>query len=142
MTSDHITSLNSLVVRVEESINAYIWASENSANPATTAEFLNSVNQREHALKHLKNEATRLEGHPVDGGKSDSAENKHFIGFRDAFTKSDQKAIEAEIRREDEALKDAFQSLLNSDLDESLRAELHQSFEIVKQSSVRLSVDD
>lgn len=141
MFSDHISSLKALIMRIEQSIGAYIWASENSANPATTARFLNCVNQREHALKRLKDAVARIEDNSGYEVGADKGEVNHFIDFRAAFIKSDQETIEAEIRREDEALVNAFHSLMDSDVDESVMAALHQSLEIIKQSSIRLSAD-
>lgn len=145
MISDNALLVDSLIAKVAGSIDEYIWASENSDNPAASVLYLNCANQREHALKHLKSAFKRLGG-DLAGDPDDAVAGDDRLAmnmaFRNALSSKDEQKIEAEIRREEDEILSGYHSILKLDLDEETTHEIRQSLEIVKQSSIRVPADE
>lgn len=142
MIPEHAKLVDRLIAKVAESIDEYIWAAENSDNPATSARFLNCANQRVHGLKHLKAALERLNGDPDDTASSGGSDVTMNTVFRNALSSGDGQRREAEIRREQDELLSAYHAILKLDLDEKVEHEIRQSLEIIKQSSIQVPADD
>ena len=111
---DEISTLNTLISTVIDSITGYEEAAAHSEAGRFAQIFRERAGERQRVVEDLRAEVRRLGGNPEDGGSFMGKTHQRFLDLKSAITGRDDKAIINEVERGEDYLKSKFESALES----------------------------
>src|SRR5574338_1442234 len=111
---DEISTLNTLIGTMIDSVNGYEDAASNSEAGRFAQMFRERANERQRCVEDLRAEVRRLGGNPEDDGSFMGKTHQRFLDLKAAVTGRDDKAIINEVERGEDYLKEKFETALNS----------------------------
>src|SRR5438067_9638709 len=111
---DEISTLNTLIATLIDSINGYEDAAGHSEAGRFQQIFRDRANERQRAVEELRSEVRRLGGEPEESGSFLGKTHQAFFGLKAAITGRDDKAIINEVERGEDYLKEKFETALDS----------------------------
>ena len=112
---DDISTLNTLIATLIDSVTGYRDAASNSDAGRFAEMFRQRANEREQCVEDLRAEVRRLGGNPEDDGSFMGKTHQRFLDVKAAVTGRDDKAIVNEVERGEDYLKEKFETALDSD---------------------------
>ena len=129
--SGEITTLNTLIATLIDSITGYEDAASNADESRFQQIFRERAGERQRVVESLRAEVRRLGGNPEDDGSFMGKTHQRFLDLKAAITGRDKKAIINEVERGEDYLKEKFETALN---DGSLGGESRAAVEDAYQS--------
>jgi len=137
---DEISTLNTLIATLIDSINGYEDAAGHSEAGRFQQIFRERAGERQRAVEELRAEVRRLGGEPEDSGSFMGKTHQAFFGLKAAITGRDDKAIINEVERGEDYLKEKFESALSSgDLSGESRAVVERCYQSVRSGHDQMS---
>jgi len=137
---DEISTLNTLIATLIDSINGYEDAAGHSEAGRFQQIFRERAGERQRAVEELRAEVRRLGGEPEDSGSFMGKTHQAFFGLKAAITGRDDKAIISEVERGEDYLKEKFESALSSgDLSGESRAVVERCYQSVRSGHDQMS---
>jgi len=137
---DEISTLNSLISTLIDSINGYEDAAAQSEAGRFQQIFRDRANERQRIIEDLRTEVRRLGGEPETGGSFMGKTHQAWLGLKSAITGRDDKAIIDEVERGEDYLKDKFETALGSgDLSGESRSVVERCFQSVRAGHDQIS---
>ena len=96
---DEISTLNTLIATLIDSINGYEDAASNSEGGRFSQLFRERAGERQRVVEDLRAEVRRLGGNPEDDGSFMGKTHQRFLDLKSAVTGRDDKAIINEVER-------------------------------------------
>ena len=137
---DEISTLNTLIATLIDSINGYEDAAGHSEAGRFQQIFRERAGERQRAVEELRAEVRRLGGEPEDSGSFMGKTHQAFFGLKAAITGRDDKAIINEVERGEDHLKERFEWALDDDrLSGDARATVERGYQSVKAGHDQIS---
>jgi uncharacterized protein (TIGR02284 family) len=137
---DEISTLNTLIATLIDSINGYEDAAANSEAGRFAQLFRERAGERQRVVEDLRAEVRRLGGNPEDDGSFMGATHQRFLDLKAAITGRDDKAIINEVERGEDYLKGKFEAALESgDLSGDTRAAVERCYQSVRAGHDQMS---
>ena len=137
---DEISTLNTLIATLIDSINGYEEAAGHSEGGRFQQIFRERAGERQRMVEELRAEVRRLGGEPEDSGSFLGKTHQAFFGLKTAVTGRDDKAIINEVERGEDYLKEKFETALSSsDLTGESRAAVERCFQSVRSGHDQMS---
>ena len=137
---DEISTLNTLVATLIDSVTGYRDAASNSDAGRFAEMFRQRANEREQCVDDLRAEVRRLGGNPEDDGSFMGKTHQRFLDLKAAITGRDDKAIINEVERGEDYLKEKFETALNGDtLSGECRAAVESAYQSVREGHDQMS---
>lgn len=137
---DEISTLNTLISTLIDSINGYEDAAADSEAGSFQQIFRERATERQQAVESLRAEVQRLGGEPEDGGSFMGKTHQRFLDLKSAITGRDDKAIINEIERGEDYLKEKFETALSSGhLSGESRAAVDNAYQSVRAGHDQMS---
>jgi uncharacterized protein (TIGR02284 family) len=131
---DEISTLNTLITTLIDSINGYEDAAANSEAGRFQQMFRERAGERQRVVQDLRSEVRRLGGEPEEGGSFMGKTHQRFLDLKAAITGRDEKAIINEVERGEDYLKEKFETALDSgNLSGESRAAVERCYKSVRQ---------
>src|SRR3982751_6497668 len=111
---EEITTLNTLIATLIDSITGYEDAASNSEAGRFQQIFRERAGERQRVVEELRAEVRRLGGNPEDDGSFMGKTHQRFLDLKSAITGRDEKAIIDEVERGEDYLKEKWQGALQS----------------------------
>jgi uncharacterized protein (TIGR02284 family) len=138
--SDEISTLNTLIATLIDSINGYEDSAQNIDNERLREIFRQRANERQEVVESLRSEVRRLGGNPEDDGSFMGKAHQRFEDLKAAITGRDEKAIINEVERGEDYLKGKFEAALNDDkLTGESRAIVERCYQSVRSGHDQMS---
>lgn len=138
--SDEITTLNTLIATLIDSVNGYRDAAENSVSGRFQQLFRTNADERSRTVEDLRAEVTRLGGDPEDHATFLGQAHQRWLDLKAVITGRDEKAIINEVERGEDYLKAKFEAALNGDtLTGDSRAAVERAFQSVREGHDQIS---
>ena len=135
-----ISTLNTLISTLIDSINGYEDAAANSEAGRFQQIFRERAGERQRIVEDLRTEVRRLGGESEDSGSFMGKTHQAWLGLKSAITGRDDKAIINEVERGEDYLKDKFETALNSgDLSGESRAVVERCYQSVRSGHDQMS---
>jgi len=137
---DEISTLNTLISTLIDSINGYEDAAASSEGGHFQQLFRDRANERQRIVEDLRTEVRRLGGEPETGGSFMGKTHQAWLGLKSAITGRDDKAIVNEVERGEDYLKEKFETALESGkLSGESRSEVERCYQSVKAGHDQIS---
>jgi uncharacterized protein (TIGR02284 family) len=137
---DEISTLNTLIATLIDSITGYEDAASNSEAGRFQQLFRERAGERQRVVEELRAEVRRLGGNPEDDGSFMGKTHQRFLDLKSAITGRDDKAIINEVERGEDYLKEKFETALNSDeLSGESRAVVERCYQSVRSGHDQMS---
>src|SRR5438132_8046191 len=137
---NEISTLNSLISTLIDSINGYQDAAANSEAGRFQQIFRDRANERQKIAEDLRTEVRRLGGEPETGGSFMGKTHQAWLGLKAAITGRDDKAIVDEVERGEDYLKERFETALGGgDLGGESRTAVERCYQSVKSAHDQIS---
>jgi uncharacterized protein (TIGR02284 family) len=137
---DEISTLNTLIATLIDSINGYEDAASHSEAGRFQQIFRERAGERQRAVEELRAEVRRLGGEPEDSGSFMGKTHQAFFGLKAAITGRDDKAIINEVERGEDYLKEKFETALSSGhLSGESRAVVERCYQSVRSGHDQMS---
>jgi uncharacterized protein (TIGR02284 family) len=131
---DEISTLNTLITTLIDSINGYEDAAANSEAGRFQQMFRERAGERQRVVQDLRSEVRRLGGEPEEGGSFMGKTHQRFLDLKAAVTGRDDKSIINEVERGEDYLKEKFETALDSgNLSGESRAAVERCYQSVRQ---------
>jgi uncharacterized protein (TIGR02284 family) len=138
--SGAISTLNTLITTVIDSINGYEDSASNVDNERLREIFRERANERQQVVEGLRSEVRRLGGEPEEGGSFLGKAHQRFEDLKAAITGRDEKAIVNEVERGEDYLKEKFEAAIASDeLAGESRAAVERAYQSVRSGHDQIS---
>ena len=135
-TGNDVSTLNSLIKTLNDSINGYQESAKDIGNQRFATMFQERAQERQGIVSQLQAEVARLGGDPDSGGSLLGGAHQVFLDMKSAITGKDDDAILAEVQRGEEYLRDKFDTALaDSSLSTGTREVLNQAAQSVRQGA-------
>jgi uncharacterized protein (TIGR02284 family) len=102
--TDEISTLNTLLTTLIDSITGYEDAAANAEGSRFQQLFRERAGERQRVVESLRSEVRRLGGEPEDGGSFLGKTHQRFLDLKAAVTGRDDKAIINEVERGEDYL--------------------------------------
>ena len=112
---DEISTLNTLIGTLIDSVNGYEDAASNSEAGRFQQMFRERAGERQRVVEDLRSEVRRLGGNPEDDGSFMGKTHQRFLDLKAAVTGRDEKSIIDEVERGEDYLKEKFETALSGD---------------------------
>ena len=112
---DEISTLNTLIATLIDSITGYEDAASNSEAGRFQQMFRDRASERQKVVEDLRAEVRRLDGNPEDDGSFMGKTHQRFLDLKAAVTGRDDKAIINEVERGEDYLKEKFETALGGE---------------------------
>jgi uncharacterized protein (TIGR02284 family) len=137
---DEISTLNTLIATVIDSITGYEDAASNSEAGRFQQMFRERAGERQRVVEDLRAEVRRLGGNPEDDGSFMGKTHQRFLDLKSAITGRDEQAIVNEVERGEDYLKEKFETALNSDtLSGDSRSVVESAYQSVRSGHDQMS---
>ena len=137
---DEISTLNTLIATLIDSITGYEDAAANSEGSRFQQMFRERAGERQRVVEDLRSEVRRLGGDPEDDGSFMGKTHQRFLDLKAAITGRDDKAIINEVERGEDYLKEKFETALQSDkLAGETRSVVEQAWTSVRRGHDRIA---
>ncbi len=137
---DEISTLNTLIATLLDSVNGYEDAAANSEGSRFSQIFRERAGERQRVVEDLRAEVRRLGGDPEDEGSFMGKTHQRFLDLKAAITGRDDKAIINEVERGEDYLKSKFESALESGkLGGETRAAVERCYQSVRAGHDQMS---
>ena len=138
--SSEITTLNTLIATLIDSITGYEDAAANADESRFQQIFRERAGERQRVVESLRAEVRRLGGNPEDDGSFMGKTHQRFLDLKAAITGRDEKAIINEVERGEDYLKAKFETALkDGDLSGESRAAVEQAYQSVRAGHDQMS---
>ena len=138
--SSEITTLNTLIATLIDSITGYEDAAANADESRFQQIFRERAGERQRVVEALRTEVRRLGGNPEDDGSFMGKTHQRFLDLKAAITGRDEKAIINEVERGEDYLKAKFETALkDGDLSGESRAAVEQAYQSVRSGHDQMS---
>ena len=138
--SSEITTLNTLIATLIDSITGYEDAAANADESRFQQIFRERASERQRVVESLRAEVRRLGGNPEDDGSFMGKTHQRFLDLKAAITGRDEKAIINEVERGEDYLKAKFETALkDGDLSGESRAAVEQAYQSVRAGHDQMS---
>lgn len=138
--STEITTLNTLIATLMDSIEGYSKSAEDVRDADLRQRFLARARERQQAVGGLQAAVARLGGNPEDDSSTLGGLHRAFLNLKEAVTGTDDKAILNEVERGEDYLKEKFEAALRStDLSAETRTAIDQAWSSVKSGHDEMS---
>jgi len=136
----HVSTINTLITTLIDSINGFEDAAANSDNQRFQQLFREHASDRQRVVEDLRAEVRRLGGEPSDSSSFMGQTHQRWLDLKAAVTGRDDKAIINEVERGEDYLKEKFETALNSeDLSGDARAAVERAYQSVREGHDRMS---
>ena len=112
---DEISTLNTLIATLIDSITGYEDAAANSEGGRFAQLFRERAGERQRVVEDLRAEVRRLGGNPEDDGSFMGKTHQRFEDLKAAITGGDDKSIINEVERGEDYIKGKFEAALKAD---------------------------
>src|SRR5574338_1542775 len=137
---DEISTLNTLIGTMIDSVNGYEDAASNSEAGRFQQMFRERAGERQRVVEDLRSEVRRLGGNPEDDGSFMGKTHQRFLDLKAAVTGRDEQAIINEVERGEDYLKEKFETALDSGhLSGESRAAVEQAYQSVRSGHDQMS---
>ena len=137
---DEITTLNTLITTLIDSVNGYRDAAANIESARFQELFRTNADERSRVVEDLRAEVRRLGGNPEDDASFLGQAHQRFLDLKAAVTGRDEKAIINEVERGEDYLKEKFETALNGDtLSGESRAAVETAYQSVRKGHDQVS---
>jgi uncharacterized protein (TIGR02284 family) len=137
---DEITTLNTLITTLIDSINGYEDSAANLDSPRIQQLFREKAGERQRVVESLRAEVRRLGGNPEDDGSFLGKTHQRFLDLKAAIAGRDEKAVINETERGEDYLKEKFETALSSStLSGETRAAVEQAYQSVRSGHDQVS---
>lgn len=137
---DEISTLNSLIETLIDSITGYEDAASNSEAGRFQELFRERANERQRVVEDLRSEVRRLGGEPEADGSFMGKTHQRFLDLKAAITGRDDQAIINEVERGEDYLKEKFETALSSgDLSGESRSIVERCYQSVRSGHDQIS---
>ncbi|HEX8840964.1 MAG TPA: PA2169 family four-helix-bundle protein [Sphingomicrobium sp.] len=137
---DEISTLNTLISTLIDSITGYEDAAANSEAGRFAQIFRERAGERQRVVEDLRAEVRRLGGNPEDDGSFMGKTHQRFLDLKAAITGRDDKAIINEVERGEDYLKEKFETALESgNLSGETRAAVERAYQSVRAGHDQMS---
>jgi uncharacterized protein (TIGR02284 family) len=132
--SDEITTLNTLIATLIDSVTGYEDAAANIEGSSRFQQlFRERASERRQVVENLRAEVGRLGGNPEDDGSFLGKAHQRFLDLKAAVTGHDEQAVINEVERGEDYLKEKFEAALESGaLSAETRAAVEQAYQSVR----------
>jgi uncharacterized protein (TIGR02284 family) len=138
---DEISTINTLIGTLIDSINGYEDAAVNSSAGRFQQVFRDRAGERQRVVEDLRAEVRRLGGEPEEGGSFMGKTHQRWLDLKAAITGRDDKAIINEVERGEDYLKEKFETALNGDtLTGDSRAAVERAYQSVRSGHDQMSL--
>jgi uncharacterized protein (TIGR02284 family) len=135
-----IRTLNALIKVTIDSADGYRSAAEDAANSEFRKIFLTRANERDAVVAELQKHVRQHGGEPETGGSILASAHRFMMDIRDALTRSDDKAVIAEVERGEDHIKAEYErAMTNADLSADCRAIVSRVYESVRAGHEQMS---
>ena len=141
MTNDgQISTLNTLIKTLIDSVNGFEDAAANTDNPRFQQLFREHASDRRQVVESLRGEVSRIGGDPADDASFMGQTHQRWVDLKAAVTGRDDQAIINEVERGEDYLKEKFETALNSgDLTGDSRAAVERAYQSVREGHDKMS---
>lgn len=137
---DEISTLNTLIGTMIDSVNGYEDAASNSEAGRFQQMFRERAGERQRVVEDLRSEVRRLGGNPEDDGSFMGKTHQRFLDLKAAVTGRDKKSIIDEVERGEDYLKEKFETALNDGtLSGESRAAVERAYQSVRSGHDQMS---
>jgi uncharacterized protein (TIGR02284 family) len=137
---DEISTLNTLISTLIDSINGYEDAASHSEAGRFQQMFRERANERQRVVEDLRAEVRRLGGEPETGGSFMGKSHQAWLDLKASLTGRDEKAIINEVERGEDYLKEKFETALSSgDLSGETRSVVERCYQSVRAGHDQMS---
>ena len=137
---DEISTLNSLIATLIDSITGYEDAASNSEAGRFQELFRERANERQRVVEDLRSEVRRLDGEPEADGSFMGKAHQRFLDLKAAISGRDDQAIINEVERGEDYLKEKFETALSSgDLSGESRSVVERCYQSVRSGHDQIS---
>jgi len=137
---DEITTLNTLITTLIDSVNGYRDAAANIESARFQELFRSNADERSRVVEDLRAEVRRLGGNPEDDASFLGQAHQRFLDLKAAVTGRDEKAIINEVERGEDYLKNKFETALNADtLSGESRVAVERAYQSVRKGHDQVS---
>ena len=137
---DEVSTLNTLIATLIDSITGYEDAAANSEGGRFQQLFRERAGERQRVVEELRTEVRRLGGNPEDDGSFLGKTHQRFLDLKAAVTGRDDKAIINEVERGEDYLKEKFETALNGGtLSGESRAAVERAYQSVRSGHDQIS---
>jgi len=132
-TSKDISTLNTLIATLLDSVEGYRTSAADIDNADLAARFTARADERQSCVADLQSAVVSGGGKPEDESTLLGGAHRMFLKLKEAIAGRDDKAIIAEIERGEDHLKHKFESALADDeLSPSTRVAIREAWQSVK----------
>ena len=137
---DEISTLNTLIGTMIDSVNGYEDAASNSEAGRFQQMFRERAGERQRVVEDLRSEVRRLGGNPEDDGSFMGKTHQRLLDLKAAVTGRDEKSIIDEVERGEDYLKEKFETALNDGtLSGESRAAVERAYQSVRSGHDQMS---
>jgi uncharacterized protein (TIGR02284 family) len=137
---EEITTLNTLIATLIDSVTGYEDAAANSEAGRFQQLFRERAGERQRVIEELRAEVRRLGGNPEDDGSFMGKTHQRFLDLKAAVTGRDEQSIINEVERGEDYLKDKFETALDSDaLSGESRGAVERAYQSVRAGHDQMS---
>jgi uncharacterized protein (TIGR02284 family) len=137
---DEISTLNTLIATLIDSVNGYEDAAANSEGGRFQQMFRERAGERQRVVESLRAEVRRLGGDPEDSASFMGQAHPRFLDLKAAVTGRDDQAVINEVERGEDYLKEKFETALNSGhLSGETRAAVESAYQSVRSGHDQVS---
>ena len=137
---DEVSTLNTLIATLIDSITGYEDAATNSEGGRFQQLFRERASERQRVVEDLRGEVRRLGGNPEDDGSFLGKTHQRFLDLKAAVTGRDDQAIINEVERGEDYLKEKFETALGGEtLSGATRAAVERAYQSVRSGHDEIS---
>lgn len=138
--NDEISTLNTLLTTLNDSINGYEDAAANSESGRFQEMFRERAGERQRVAQSLRSEVSRLGGEPSTDGSLMGKTHQRWLDLKAAVTGRDEKSIINSVEAGEDYLKEKFEAALNSGhLSGESRAVVEEAYQSVRSGHDQMS---
>lgn len=128
-----ITTLNTLIGTLIDSVEGYQKAAADCENTRFAEMFTARARERQHAVTTLQAAVARLGGNPEDDGTTAGAVHRGWINLKEAVVGRDDEAIVKSVESGEDYLKEKFEAAMkHKDLPVEARGAVEQAWTSVR----------
>jgi uncharacterized protein (TIGR02284 family) len=137
---DEISTLNTLIATLIDSINGYEDAAANSEGGRFQQLFRERAGERQRVVEELRSEVRRLGADPEDSGSFLGKTHQRFLDLKAAVTGRDDQAVINEVERGEDYLKEKFETALDGgNLTGETRSAVERAYQSVRSGHDQIS---
>jgi len=128
-----ITTLNTLIATLLDSIDGYTKSAQDVRNPDLAQRFNERARERQSVVADLQAAVARCGGDPEDDGTFTASAHRAFMNLKEAVMGTDETTILQEVDRGESYLKEKFEAALQmDDLGPEARQAIQRAWDSVK----------